>query len=96
MLSFKEYLIEEDSITQKLDAIKQRIEDEGEEQVTNTGSKRDRKFNIDKQRYSKMARMARNQARNGPIYDEDDDGYGNSGLGNPEGMKTGGGSGFSG
>ncbi len=97
MQTFKEYLIEEaDRITQKLDDIKQRIDAGGEEVDDDTGFKRDRKWSIDKQRYSKMARKARNQARDGPVYDENDDGYGNTGWGNPEGMKTGGGSTFSG
>ncbi len=96
MLTFKEYLIEADHITQKLDAIKQRIEGGDEEEVADTGFKRDRKWSIDKQRYSKMTRRARNQAANGPDTNANDDGYGNAGLGNPEGMKTSGGPGFSG
>jgi len=88
MLTFKQYLIEEDRITTKLDAIQRSLEDSDEKEKVDTPSKQLRKFNVDKQRYSKMARMARNQPTT--------DGYGDSEYGNPEGMKTSGGPGFSG
>lgn len=85
-LTFKEYLIEEDRITTKLDDIKQRLETGEEEEKADTPSKQDRKFHIDKQRYSKMHRKLRNAPTS--------DGYGDSEHGNPEGMKTAGGPGF--
>jgi len=88
MLTFKEYLIEEDRITAKLDAIQCSLEDTDEKEVADTPAKQDRKWNIDKQRYSKMHRKLRNQPTS--------DGYGDSEHGNPEGMKTSGGPGFSG
>jgi len=86
MLTFKEYLIE-DKITTKLDAIKQRLEDGDEEEKADTPAKQDRKFNIDKQRYSRMSRKSHNHATS--------DGH-DTEWGNPEGMKTSGGPGFSG
>lgn len=85
-LSFKEYLIEEDRIATKLRNIEQRLE-AGEEEKADIPSKQDKKFRIDRNRYGKMAPKARGQAAGDSEFGE---------FGDPEGMKTAGGPGFSG